>query len=107
MQTVIRLFEIILLGWFAALAVLVAVRILRGDIAVAGFLTHSDPNEPVAPERVLAMAAFPTIVIGYAVYALHADVSGPNPMLPDVPDSVVTLLTGSNSVYLAGKIARN
>ena len=108
MHTVIRLLEIILLAWFAALMALIAVRILRGDIDASGFLSHSsDPNEPVLPERVIAMAAFPTIVIGYLVYALHADVSGPNPTLPPVADSVVALLTGSNSIYLAGKIARN
>jgi hypothetical protein len=107
-QTVIRLLEIILLAWFAALMALIAVRILRGDIGVSGFLAHSnDLSEPILPERVIAMAAFSTIVIGYMVYALHADVSGPNPMLPNIPDSVVTLFTGSNSIYIAGKIARN
>ncbi len=108
MEIIVRLLATGLLVWFAVLAALIAVRILRRDIEVSGMLAQSKSDDaPVLPERVLAMAAFPTIVIGYVTLALHADVSGAMPMLPDIPDSVVSLLTGSNSIYLAGKIARN
>jgi hypothetical protein len=37
---------------------------------------------------------------------LRHHVDGAAPALPDIPDQFVTLLTGSNGVYLAGKIAR-
>jgi hypothetical protein len=108
MDMIVKLFSTGLLVWFALLAALIAVRILRRDIDVAGFLAQSAaPDSPVLPERVVTVAMFPTIVIGYALLALHADVSGATPHLPDIPDSVVVLLAASNSLYLAGKIARN
>jgi hypothetical protein len=103
-QTVARMLEVGLLIWFAALATLIAVRVLSGDIEVSGFLTHSKSADTVLPERVIAMTAVSTIVVGYVLHALQSGVQGE---LPDIPNAVLSLLTGSNSVYLAGKIARN
>lgn len=108
MEIITKLFATSLLVWFGLLMALIAVRILRRDIDVSGFLAQSkSPTASVLPERVIAMATFPTIVVGYVLLALQADVSGADPSLPDVPSTVVNLLTGSNSIYLAGKIARS
>jgi hypothetical protein len=94
-----------LLVWFALLFALIMVRVLRGDIQVAGMLAHGTASGPVQPERALAMAVFPVILIYYVLESLHADMSV-RASLPDIPQSLLVALTGSNSLYLAGKIAR-
>ena len=101
-----------LIAWLGLLAMLLSVRILRGDISAAGFLVGrlQARGAPVEPERVVAMVAFPMVLGLYALTALHADMSviGPTgrPVMPDVPEFLLTLLMGGNSLYLAGKIAR-
>jgi hypothetical protein len=98
-----------LLVWLGLLLALIAVRILRRDINVTGLLSNkpaAQGGDAVLPERVLTMAVFPTILIYYVISAMHADVSGPIPSLPNIPDGMLVILTGSNSLYLAGKIAR-
>jgi hypothetical protein len=64
-----------LLVWFGLLLALVAVRILRRDINVAGLLSDKSAarGEQVLPERVLSMAVFPSILIYYVIIAMHAD----------------------------------
>jgi hypothetical protein len=96
-----------LLIWLSLLALLIAVRLLRGDIGTAGLLRH-DLSDSVAPERVVAIIAFPFVLALYTLNALHSDVSGTSgpPSLPDVPSDLLSLLTGGNGLYLAGKIAR-
>jgi hypothetical protein len=54
----------------------------------------------------LNVAIFPVGIIGYAFTALHADVNVAHPILPDVSNEFMTLPTGGNGLYLAGKIAR-
>ena len=51
------------------------------------------------------MAVFPFVIGYYVIEALHADMSV-RASLPDIPQSLLVVLTGSNSLYLAGKIAR-
>jgi hypothetical protein len=98
-----------LLVWFGLLMLLIAIRMLRGDIYVSGVLTH-DPDlagQAVEPERVVVMAIAPLIVIAYVYQALSTDLGGEGrPSLPDVPETLLTLLSGGNALYLAGKIAR-
>jgi hypothetical protein len=106
MTNVANLFAAGLLVWFALLAVLIVMRVLNGDIFVAGMLQQTESDSGVIPERVLAMMTFPAVIIAYAMMALHADVSSAHPSLPDVPETLITLLTGGNAVYLAGKAAR-
>jgi len=106
MTFVAHMFAVGLLVWFALLAVLIVMRVLNGDIFAAGMLLQNESDPGIAPERVLAMASFPAVIIGYAMVALHADVSTAHPSLPDVPETLISLLTGGNAVYLAGKIAR-
>lgn len=105
MELVTKLLAAGLLLWFAALVLLIAVRVLRRDIEVTGLLTERGRDE-ITPERVAAMAVFPIIIIYYVLLALRVDVSV-NPSMPDIPELLVTILTGSNGLYLAGKIARN
>ncbi len=101
-----------LIAWFGLLVIVVAVRILRGDIGAAGFLSGrlQAGEAPVEPERVAAMVAFPMVLGMYAFTALHADMSviGPTgrPVMPDVPEFLLTLLMGGNGLYLAGKLVR-
>jgi hypothetical protein len=94
-----------LLAWFALLSALIMVRALRGDIQVKGMLTQRDPSEPAQPERVLNMAVFPVVLFYFVLEALQADMSV-RASLPDIPQVLLVALTGSNSLYLAGKIAR-
>ena len=94
-----------LLTWLGSLAGLVALRVLMGNIRSSGFLSDN-PGSEVAADRVVAMAVFPAVVLAYVISALNTDLSGPSPSLPDVPESVIALLTGSNGLYLAGKINR-
>jgi hypothetical protein len=106
MTTMTNLFAAGLLGWFALLAVLIVMRVLNGDIFAAGMLQHDESDAGVAPERVVAMMTFVAAVVGYATMALHAKVSSTHPSLPDVPETLVNVLTGGNAIYLAGKAAR-
>jgi hypothetical protein len=94
-----------LLTWFGLFLLLVGLRVLRGDFGVGGMLAES-PTGAVTPERVLSMAIFPVILVSYVLSALQIDVRA-DPRLPDISANLVSLLTGSNGLYLAGKIARN
>ena len=108
MEYVTKLLATGLLLWFGLLFALIAVRVLRRDIEVRGLLTNSSERgrDDITPERVAAMAVFPTILLYYVLTALRADMSV-NPSMPDIPELLVTILTGSNGLYLAGKIARS
>jgi hypothetical protein len=102
-----KAFEAGLLAWMALLVLLIAVRILRGDIRADGVLLHDEGDASVAPERALTMAIFPVVIISYAYTALNMNLDVPGPVrLPDVPDYLLNLLLASNGLYLAGKIAR-
>jgi hypothetical protein len=97
-----------LLAWFGALAMLIAGRILTGEIDCRGLLVNSRGNDQINPERVVTVALVPAILTYYAIDSLNSGavtVAGRMSM-PDLPENLVTLLTGSNGLYLAGKIAR-
>lgn len=99
-----------LLVWLGALALIVSMRVMRGEIRTSGFLSTSSATAgtEMAPERVVAMVAFPAVLLMYVMSALNADMTAVNgrPVMPDVPEFLLTLLTGGNGLYLAGKIAR-
>jgi len=97
-----------LLAWFGALALLVMARILTGDIDCSGMLASQSGDGQINPERVLAMGLVPAILAYYAIDALNsgAVTIGERLSMPDLPETLVTLLTGGNGLYLAGKIAR-
>jgi hypothetical protein len=110
MQLAAKILEYGLLAWFGLLMLLIAVRILRRDIDASGILTQRGAGQSVLPERALHMAVFPAVIAYYLYTALHLDVTavaeGTRPSMPDVPEYLLTLLTGTNSLFLAGKIAR-
>jgi hypothetical protein len=109
MQLAAKILEYGLLAWFGLLTLLIAIRILRRDIDASGILTQRGAGQ-VLPERALHMAVFPAVIAYYLYTALHLDVTavaeGVRPSMPDVPEYLLTLLTGTNSLFLAGKIAR-
>lgn len=98
-----------LLAWFGALALLIAIRILNGDINSRGMMVSKANAPGFDPERVVPMALIPAIL---AFYAIHAFNTGPVTLpggllsMPDLPEGLVSLLTGGNGLYLAGKLAR-
>ena len=91
-----------LLAWIGALALAIAFRILRGDIALYGLLSAG--GQRFDPERVQSFAVFIFVIGGYLLHALYTP--GQHNTLPDIPESLLVLLAGSNGVFLAGKIAR-
>ena len=111
MQHIAKILEYGLLAWFALLTLLIATRILRREIDVSGLLSQAAGDGRILPERALHIAVFPAVVAYYVYTSLHVDVmavaEGTRPSLPDVPEYLLTLLMGTNSVFLAGKIARS
>lgn len=96
-----------LLAWFALLFALIFVRMLQGKLRAEGILAGSSSRiGEVDPERAVLMAVFPFVLSYYVIQALNADVSGVThpPTLPDIPPWLLVALTGSNSLYLAGKM---
>jgi hypothetical protein len=110
MPIITKLLAAGLVAWLGLLALLIAMRALRGDIRVAGFLadTADGAGFEVAPERAVVLVVFPLVLLMYAMSALNAELAvvGGRPVMPDVPEYLLTLLTGGNGLYLAGKIAR-
>ena len=95
--------EFALIGWLGLLALVIAVRILRGDIPLAGLLSSGSGGR-ADPERIQSLLILGFVVVGYLTQfaRLPADAHA----LPPVPESLLVLLAGSNGVYLSGKIAR-
>jgi hypothetical protein len=101
MLQLFQIFGYVLLAWLAALALIIAYRILRGDISLQGILTTADGS--VDPERVQTLLVS-FFVLGTLI--IEAPSSASRGSLPNVPESLLVLLAGSNSLYLGGKIAR-
>jgi|ERR1700752_509356 len=111
MQQAAKILEYGLLAWFGALALLLALRMLRRNITISGMLMAEHGAGRMAPERILQMAAFPVVLFYLIQQGLQVDVAaaleqGVRPSLPNIPENLITLLAGTNSLYLAGKIAR-
>ena len=100
-----------LLTWLALLALVLIVRYFDQKRRPTGYLAgKAGRNAPIEPERVTVVMIFPAVALLYAAYALSIDIHdvplGTRPSLPDVPDYLLALLTGGNTLYLAGKFAR-
>ena len=104
MHLIFRVLETGLALWFLLLAAIVIWRVLVGEIDMRGVLQH-DRAEGVAPERLVSLIAFPTVLATYVLGALHTDLNAAH-SLPDISENMILLLTGGNGLYLAGKIAR-
>lgn len=106
-----RILAVGLLLWLGLLGVVLLVRMRQRGIRVTGLLAHepSRAGEQVTPERLVAMMVGPAVLASYVVTALTHDLGvtpGGRPILPDLPEPLLTLLTGGNGLYLAGKITR-
>jgi hypothetical protein len=108
MTPVVRLLEFGLLAWFGALALLVVIRILRDEIPAGGMLVSAPDKESVDPERVVAVAIVPAVLAFYTIHAMNTGLvkTSTGFSMPDLPEALVSLLTGGNGLYLAGKIVR-
>ncbi len=95
----------LLFALFAALALVIAYRLLTGQIATRGLLATA-PGQAVEPERAQMLVLTLIGAGAYALLGLQQPVVGPAPTLPDPPNWLVTSLGASQALYLAGKIAR-
>ncbi|MEJ8572170.1 hypothetical protein [Microbaculum marinum] len=99
-----ELIQACLIAWMAALAAVVAMKLFSGRISLNGILAAT-PNGGFDPTRVQSALIFLFIIGGYALQGLDA-VATRGPM-PEIPETLLVLLTGSNGVYLTGKIVRH
>ncbi len=100
-----------LLAWIALLALVLIVRYFDQKRRPTGYLAgKAGRNAATQPERVAVIMIFPVVALFYAAYALSIDINavpaGTRPSLPDVPEYLLALLTGGNTLYLAGKFVR-
>ena len=99
----------ILWGFLALCAVLAAtilLRVLTGEIRNRGLLA-TEPGGDMLPERVQAMIAAIGVPVSYAVLALdQARSAAPVTTLIDPPEWMLIAITGSQTLYIAGKLLR-
>ncbi len=101
-HTVAQTFGWLLLAWIGALVVVVAYRMVQGDIPFDGLL--SSDGDRYDPERVQSLAVFLFVIVAYLGGALAG--TAEHHRLPDIPASLLALLAGSNGLFIGGKIAR-
>ncbi len=87
--------------WLALMVATVVVKMLQGDIALTETMAHEHQGG-YAPERAQLFLASIAAVAYYAFQGFSLLGTGAT-SLPDVDDTVVTLLAGSNGIYLFGK----
>ncbi len=99
-----------ILPWLLLFFAAVALQILRGDINTKGLLRSHSSGE-IDPERVAIMG---TTLFAAGAYLLQAFETGAiyvpatnSYHMPDIPEALLVLLGGTNSIYLGGKIIRN
>lgn len=96
-----------LLVWFFGLVALIVFMMFRGRIRLRGLLLGSADDGGISPERLLAVVVAPFVLGAYALDALSSGAvyNEANVLsLPDVPETLLVLLGGSNGLYLAGKM---
>jgi hypothetical protein len=93
-QSILKWF---LLAWLGAVTALVTYRILTGRIALTGLLTMDGSR--FSPERLQMLLVSLGALAVYAGGTLEAG------KMTDIPDWIVAILTGSNVLYLGGKVA--
>lgn len=97
--------QIGLLIWLGLIVGLVAKQMLAGEIAVTGMLRGKMEDDPatVLPDRVALLLT----TLGFGGYYIITTLRGFDvsvPTLPEVPNSVLAVLLGSQGVYLTRKI---
>ncbi len=116
METAAAVLKSGLIVWLFLLIGVVLLKALTGEIRLNGlFREQGSPGNAqdtpaYLPSRVQSLIAFLLIIGGYALLVLD---SGPvmnaenKPSLPDVPESLLAVLVGSNGLYLAGKLVKS
>lgn len=102
-----------LLAWLAALAALAVWKLTRRADLLTGFLVNDPRNAGqrgrAEPDRVQLMVAFALVVGGYLLEVARtlAAADGAVVHMPDAPESILTMLAGSQAIYVSGKLARS
>ena len=110
-EDVAWILQIALITWLSVLAGFVFYAVLLRGRGLVEMLTD-DSNRRIAPERVTELFII-LLVAGY--YLLNG--TTPDPIydeatktysywMPDIPESLLVLLAGGKSVFLAGQLAR-
>lgn len=99
-----KFISIAIASWLVALGAIVFMRLLNGSIRMEGLL-RARSGGAISPERVQLFIAS---LMGAAAYAADALSKPPavDGTLRDVPDMLLTLIAGSQFLYLGGKIMR-
>ena len=101
---------LIMLAWLAALAAVVIGKAVFGSGRSEGLLhtVRGEDGEPtVDPERAQLLAVFLGAAGFYFLNGIHVAAAGPVVRLPEVPELLTLALTGSNVIYLSGKLYRS
>ena len=85
-------------------AVVVMIRLRSTGPAGASMLTNKDGRAD--PERMLLLLTTLAVAGWYLFAGLRTTVTGEIKSLPDVPEWVLTALTGGHGLFLGGKLLR-
>ena len=97
--------KIAVCGWLASAAAIVAYRMVTGAVSTSGML-RGTVGGSVDPERIQMLLGTLAGAGYYAALSLALIGSPHIERLPDVPTLFLTLLGGSQFLYLGGKLAR-
>ncbi len=113
MPEIAKLFATALQIWLIVLFVTLAYRMLSGSTNVTGLLRTRNAGAgagagtgAVEAERVQLFIAFLLALVFYAKEAIAQTQTGMATSLPEAPEELIAILTGSNALYLSGKIGR-
>lgn len=110
MPDIAKYFAAALVIWLIALLALMIYRMLSGSVNLAGlFRTRGGAGTPsgrIEAERVQLLIAFFFALAFYAKAAVAQAQTGMATSLPEAPEELIAILTGSNALYLGGKIGR-
>ena len=101
-----------LLWWIILLAALVLWRLWQSPEALGGLLVN-DSAEAGHPgtaqaDRMQLLLTFAFALGGYVLEVVKAmgDSAGALTAMPEVPQTLLTILAGSQAIYVSGKVAR-
>lgn len=97
----------VIVVWVAAVMGMVGHQLLNGQIVTTGLL-RSSVTGVIDPERIQLLIGTIAGAAYYAATALQqlANAESGLSSLPDVPDTVLMLLAGSQTLYVGGKLTR-
>jgi len=102
-----QFFAGIIIVWFFLLAALVIYRATSGLSGIVDMLRPEERGGALDPERVQLFVIFLGALLIYARGALGMMDGSEVVKLPEVPEELIAVLTGSNALYLGGKIVRS